>query len=89
MTKTVGLKRTSDICMSPGGSLAISLLHKVWPQSWNPGSCIVRTAWLAALKLIGAIRDNDFPVHTLSEQLLFKYFPYSSFTGKQYLIETS
>lgn len=46
-------------------------------------------AWPVALKLIGTIRENDFPVHIPSEQLLFKYFPYSSFTGKQYLIEVS
>ena len=59
------------------------------PQSCSPASISRRKAWLGALKLIGTIRDNDFPVHIPSEQLLFKYFPYSSLTGKQYLTESA
>lgn len=59
------------------------------PQSCSLASISRRKAWLGALKLIGTIRDNDFPVHIPSEQLLFKYFPYSSFTGKQYLTESA
>ena len=72
-----------------------SMEHKLppWymfrPQSCSLASISRRKAWLGALKLIGTIRDNDFPVHIPSEQLLFKYFPYSSFTGKQYLIESA
>lgn len=84
--------------MSDGVADGVSLggvLHKLrsWyrfqPPNYSPGSISVKTPWLVALKRIGTMRDNDFPVHTPSEQLLFKYFPYSSFTGKQYLIEIS
>ena len=90
-SKTVGVKSTSD-------SLGVSRRRRAQtPRTWygfRPQSCLpvsisLRKAWLVALELIGTIRDNDFPVHTPSEQLLFKYFPYSSFTGKQYLIEIS
>lgn len=88
--KTVSLKHILDE-VGPSRGILRQLL------SWcgfdlSAVSCSSRSvgaAWPGALQLIGTIRENDFPVHIPSEQLLFKYFPYSSFTGKQYLIEIS
>lgn len=62
--------------------------YRFRPRSDRPASVSVKAPWRVALQRAGTRRDHDFPVHSPSEQLLFEYFPYSSFTGKQYLIET-
>lgn len=66
MRDTVGVKYASDSSGRPGEApLLGSDCH---PQRSSRGSFGVGTAWLVALKLIGTIRDNDFPVHTPSER---------------------
>lgn len=87
MRKTVGVKYASDSSLVSGRP---PFLVRISTSAWQPGLLQRKNSLAGCLATYWHNkRDNDFPVRTPSEHLLFKYFPYSSFAGKQYRIEIS